>query len=115
MAWALPLYVIRFPRWLGAMQIDLNPGPFNIKEHTVITMMANISFIWMTGLHVATAAQVWLEEPFSDRYAYEALFHNSAQTDCLYLASLSCSRCQHKWEASALRAFLEEFSYGPHP
>jgi hypothetical protein len=52
---------------MGGFEIDLNPGPFNIKEHTVIAMMANVSFVWMTGLHVATAAQVWLEEPFSDR------------------------------------------------
>lgn len=67
LAWALPLYIVRLPRWLGSLEIDLNPGPFNIKEHTVIAMMANISYLWMTGLHVATAAEVWLEEPFSDR------------------------------------------------
>jgi hypothetical protein len=63
----MPLHVVHLPRWMGGFEIDLNPGPFNIKEHTVIAMMANVSFVWMTGLHVATAAQVWLEEPFSDR------------------------------------------------
>ena len=67
MAWALPLHTLRLPRWLGGFEVDLNPGPFNIKEHTVIAIMTNVSFVWMTGLHVATAAQVWLDIPFSDR------------------------------------------------
>lgn len=67
MAWALPLHSIRLPRWLGGGDLDLNPGPFNIKEHTVITIMSNISFMWTTGLHVATAAEVYLDVPFSDR------------------------------------------------
>jgi hypothetical protein len=67
MAWALPLHILHLPRWLGGFSIDLNPGPFNIKEHAVIAMMTNISFQWTTGLHVATAAQVYLDIPFSDR------------------------------------------------
>jgi hypothetical protein len=66
MAWALPIYVIRFPRWLGGIELDLNPGPFNIKEHTVIAMMANVSFVTMSGIHLATAAQVYLDGEYSD-------------------------------------------------
>ena len=67
MAWALPIYIVNFPKWLGGFSLDLNPGPFNIKEHTVIAMMANVSFVSISGLQVATAAQVFLEGDFSDR------------------------------------------------
>ena len=92
MAWALPLYTFRLPRWLGGLEIDLNPGPFNIKEHTVIAIMTNVSFVWMTGLHVATAAQVWLEEPFSDRSAKFTISRGDLSTEALHApkASHSC-------------------------
>lgn len=29
---------------LGKLKFNLNPGPFNMKEHTVIVVMANASF-----------------------------------------------------------------------
>jgi hypothetical protein len=53
----LPLYTIRAPKWLGGWSFDLNPGPFNIKEHTCIVVMSNVSFGPVTGLHVSAAAQ----------------------------------------------------------
>ena len=81
MAWALPIYVVHFPRWLGGFSLDLNPGPFNIKEHTVIAMMANVSFVTLSGLHVATAAQVFLEGEFSDRFVIDdSLYMRGAQS-----------------------------------
>lgn len=40
MAKVLPNHV-----WhLGPLSFNLNPGPFNIKEHTLIVVMANASF-----------------------------------------------------------------------
>lgn len=53
LAWALPTRGMRLklPIWLvrlcagpqasGEVEISLNPGPFNIKEHTVVVIMAN--------------------------------------------------------------------------
>ena len=26
--------------------LELNPGPFTVKEHTLITIMANVGFQW---------------------------------------------------------------------
>ena len=40
---------------IGRLRFNLNPGPFNIKEHTVIVIMANVSFgngvAYSTGSH----------------------------------------------------------------
>ncbi|KAL9109139.1 MAG: hypothetical protein Q9227_006230 [Pyrenula ochraceoflavens] len=40
MAWILPNHVFN----LFGLRFNLNPGPFNIKEHTLIVVMANASF-----------------------------------------------------------------------
>ena len=29
---------------IGRLRFNLNPGPFNLKEHTLITIMANVTF-----------------------------------------------------------------------
>ena len=29
---------------IGGLRFNLNPGPFNMKEHTVIVVMANVTF-----------------------------------------------------------------------
>lgn len=47
LAYILPTNTFKTPRfltWIGAPpEWSLNPGPFNIKEHTVIIMMANMA------------------------------------------------------------------------
>ncbi|KAG2734255.1 hypothetical protein G9P44_002261 [Scheffersomyces stipitis] len=43
-AWPLGLAWAKFlPNW-KIFGCELNPGPFNIKEHTIITIMGNVSF-----------------------------------------------------------------------
>ncbi|KIO29155.1 hypothetical protein M407DRAFT_62839, partial [Tulasnella calospora MUT 4182] len=37
--WTIPE---RLP-WIGGMEFSLNPAPFNVKEHTLICIMANIT------------------------------------------------------------------------
>ena len=43
----LPVTDYRVPKWLQRLGLpqtfSLNPGPFNVKEHAVITIMANVS------------------------------------------------------------------------
>ena len=39
----LPIHVFYLPRWLGGFSFTLNPGAFNIKEHTLIAIMLNIT------------------------------------------------------------------------
>ncbi|WFD29150.1 hypothetical protein MSPP1_000155 [Malassezia sp. CBS 17886] len=43
LARTLPIGIYLLPWWLGGAQFTLNPGPFNIKEHTLITVMVNIT------------------------------------------------------------------------
>ncbi|CAG7853660.1 Glutathione transporter 1 [Serendipita indica DSM 11827] len=40
-AYSLPIRRWKLPKWLGGLYFSLNPGPFNIKEHVCIYMMAN--------------------------------------------------------------------------
>ena len=43
MAATLPIRTWTLPRWLGGFSFSLNPGLFNIKEHTLIAIVMNIS------------------------------------------------------------------------
>lgn len=57
----LPYQAWTTPRWarrLGVShRLSLNPGPFNIKEHTVLVIMANISTSAAYGLNYSLAAE----------------------------------------------------------
>ncbi|KAG8944948.1 hypothetical protein FRC04_001300 [Tulasnella sp. 424] len=48
--WTIPE---RLP-WIGGMEFSLNPAPFNVKEHTLICIMSNIT----TSTYVADASAV---------------------------------------------------------
>ena len=43
LAYSLPITTYRFPRWMGGKEFSLNPGPWNIKEHACVYMMANVA------------------------------------------------------------------------
>ena len=43
LASTMPIRTWTLPSWLGGSSFSLNPGPFNVKEHVLIFMMANIS------------------------------------------------------------------------
>jgi OPT family oligopeptide transporter len=43
LAYILPITSYRLPRWLGGGEFSFNPGPWNIKEHAAVYMMANIA------------------------------------------------------------------------
>lgn len=60
MAWALPLWSFKMPRFLGGYHFHFNPGPFNIKEHTLIVIMANVTYPNTLALSPGVAAQVFL-------------------------------------------------------
>ncbi|KAG9312163.1 OPT-domain-containing protein [Chiua virens] len=42
-AFILPITTYRLPRWLGGLEFSLNPGPWNIKEHVLVYIMANVA------------------------------------------------------------------------
>lgn len=61
MANVLPIGSVDVPSWLlwlfPSGEISLNPGPFNIKEHAVITIMCGATVNPAYGLNAITAAQ----------------------------------------------------------
>lgn len=59
LAWATPLWSFTMPRWLGGKELQLNPGPFNIKEHSIIIIMANVGIGPAYGLHAVVSSELW--------------------------------------------------------
>lgn len=59
MARFLPVHIYRTPPWLVRSgcpdEWSLNPGPFNIKEHAIIVIMANVGIVPAFGIHVLLA------------------------------------------------------------
>ncbi|KPV72916.1 uncharacterized protein RHOBADRAFT_39051 [Rhodotorula graminis WP1] len=57
----LPFQTVSTPRWLRRLglpdRIGVNPGPFNIKEHTILVIMANLSTAAAPGLNYSLAAE----------------------------------------------------------
>lgn len=51
LAYALPIRTFHMPRWLGGYSFTLNHGFFNIKEHTMITVMINITILQAYSLN----------------------------------------------------------------
>ncbi|KII95597.1 hypothetical protein PLICRDRAFT_98128 [Plicaturopsis crispa FD-325 SS-3] len=43
LAFTLPITTFRLPRLLGSQEFSLNPGPWNIKEHVLVFIMANVA------------------------------------------------------------------------
>ncbi|ODO11857.1 OPT family small oligopeptide transporter [Cryptococcus amylolentus CBS 6273] len=58
-AWCLPINDYALPRWLGGAEFSLNPGPFNIKEHTIIVMMANVAIGPAYALYATVSSELY--------------------------------------------------------
>lgn len=43
LAYTLPIRTYRLPRFLGGSEFSFNPGPWNIKEHVLVYIMANVA------------------------------------------------------------------------
>lgn len=61
LAAVLPLQNFCLPSWLGGYTFSLNPGPFNIKEHAVITAVATVAVNPSYVLHYLTARDTLFE------------------------------------------------------
>jgi hypothetical protein len=60
----LPIRTFTNPRWLGGSAWSLNPGPFNIKEHAIITMMSAIGVGPAYAMPVVVASELYYKRPF---------------------------------------------------
>ncbi|GAA5905611.1 uncharacterized protein JCM6883_005386 [Sporobolomyces salmoneus] len=68
----LPISDWNPPRWARKIgfpaQFSLNPGPFNIKEHTLLVIMSNISTYPAYGITFSLTADKYYRLPFSSGF-----------------------------------------------
>lgn len=94
----MPIGVYRNPRWLGGHEWSLNPGPFNIKEHCIITIMSNVSLTPAYGLSAIVSSELWYQRPLG--IGFNILFVLSTQITGFSLAGI-CRRFV-VWPASMI-------------
>jgi OPT family oligopeptide transporter len=58
-AYTLPITVYRLPQWLGGLELSLNPGPWNIKEHVLVYIMANVATTSPYALNTIVVAEIY--------------------------------------------------------
>lgn len=89
MAAVLPIRTWTLPRWLGGMQFSLNPGMFNIKEHTLITIVLNVSIAqaYALSMVIAMNSPVFYNSPRPIGFSF--LFTISSQLIGFCLAGFS--------------------------
>lgn len=87
MAAVMPIRTFHLPRWLGGQSFSFNPGPFNVKEHTLVVMMANVGISPAYGLHAIVSADLWYNRQFG--FGFSILFILATQLTGFCLAGLS--------------------------
>lgn len=69
-----PITVRKLPAWLpgrlSGYEWSLNPGPFNIKEHALVVIMANVAVAQAYGLHLVVAGQLFYGKAFGFGFAF---------------------------------------------
>lgn len=99
LAWALPITSWTPPSWMGYDgDISLNPGPFNIKEHTVVLLMSNVAISPVYALHFSVACEKFYKIKFGA--GFDILAAITSQTIGFAVAGL-CRRFL-VWPASLL-------------
>lgn len=68
-------------------QIRLNPGPFNVKEHTIITMMTAAGTSVSYAIDILLAQEIFYEQRF--RWGFQILLIFSTQAMGLGIAGIS--------------------------
>lgn len=59
LAYTLPITTYRLPRFLGSVEFSLNPGPWNIKEHVLVFIMANVAVGPPYAINAVVVMQVY--------------------------------------------------------
>jgi hypothetical protein len=99
LAWLLPIASWTPPSWTGYDgELSFNPGPFNIKEHTVILLMSNVAISPVYALHFSVACEKFYDIPFGA--GFDILAAITSQTIGFAVAGL-CRRFL-VWPASLL-------------
>jgi hypothetical protein len=90
--------VWQLPEWLGGRTFSFNPGPFNVKEHALIVIMANVGVSQVYGLHLIVAGQLFYNRTFEFGFAF--LFILTTQLTGFAIAGLA--RRYVVWPASMI-------------
>ncbi|KAI5988201.1 OPT oligopeptide transporter protein-domain-containing protein [Pisolithus albus] len=88
-AFALPISTYHVPRWLGSFEFSLNPGPWNIKEHVLVYIMANVAIGTPYAINANLVAQI--NYGFKVDYWFSALLVVATQLTGFGLAGI----CRH--------------------
>lgn len=70
--------------WLGKkgglkrVRLRLNPGPFNVKEHTIVVVMASVSFSVAYATDIILAQKVFYNQDFG--FVWQLLLVVSTQS-----------------------------------
>lgn len=67
LAWCLPLADLEIPNGvplIGGSVFSLNPGPFGIKEHALISVMASVSNVQAYALQASVASAIYYKIQF---------------------------------------------------
>lgn len=97
-AWILPIDTYKLPLWLGGREFSFNPGPFNIKEHTVIVMMANVAIGPAYALYATVSSELYYNHPMG--FGFSIMFLFATQMTGFTLAGI-CRRFV-VWPASMI-------------
>ncbi|KAI5997043.1 OPT oligopeptide transporter protein-domain-containing protein [Pisolithus albus] len=88
-AFALPISTYHVPRWLGGFEFSLNPGPWNIKEHVLVYIMANMAIGTPYAINANLVVQI--NYGFKVDYWFSALLVVATQLTGFGLAGI-CRR-----------------------
>jgi hypothetical protein len=69
-AWLMPIRTYKLPKWLGGRPFSFNPCPFNVKEHTIIVMMANVAITPAYGLNSIIISEIFYKQVFPIAFAF---------------------------------------------
>ncbi|WWD18152.1 OPT family small oligopeptide transporter [Kwoniella shandongensis] len=86
-AWILPITTYHLPSWMGGGEWSFNPGPFNIKEHTIIVIMANVAIGPAYGLYATVSSELYYNHNFG--YGFAILFVLATQITGFTMAGIS--------------------------
>ncbi|KAE8259684.1 hypothetical protein A4X13_0g853 [Tilletia indica] len=72
LAATMPIGIWTLPRWLGGASFSLNPGMFNIKEHTAIFIMANVATgpVYALNMIVVLDSPLYYNRPTTAGYQF---------------------------------------------
>lgn len=75
----------------GGKRLELNPGPFGIKEHMLITIMANVSFgsQYTSDIYFVQILPMYFNQAWAKSYGYQVCTTMSVQLMGYGLAGLT--------------------------